>query len=376
MTSDCGTTQLERLLVTYQRVEEVLYGSVYPLRVDASEASGEIPLGKWESPFIVSKQLGEHEVVYGSVLHHMHEAARPIFQMEALQKELMESLPSEIRSSMVEARSGNEVVFTSPAGEVTASFLYKQDQIIKDAVLLSALSVRTLVDIFSGKGNRIVPTYDYEGNPTNGVSMQQLFHALCHHRYCVVSGGFVHDIFSGQDTPGLPDMFGTKVKVEDLFNEVIGFLEGITVNDFVGMLRGRLQGLSIDSKPRDIIFAHQNVYALTEVVRHRVEHARFSPFRNYLFSQFTADENREVEAARRSKSTVVLKRRFNLPRFKMGTDLDAKVIEMSITINDEQEKFECSQQEFFERLTATCGNESIIPIEKLRQRVENLAEPG
>ena len=81
-------------------------------------------------------------------------------------------------------------------------------------------------------------------------------------------------------------MFGTKVKVEDLFNEVIGFLEGITVNDFVGMLRGRLQGLSIDSKPRDIIFAHQNVYALTEVVRHRVEHARFSPFRNYLFSQF------------------------------------------------------------------------------------------
>ena len=376
MTSDCGTTQLERLLVIYKRVEEVLYGSVYPLRVDASEASGEIPLGKWKSPFIVSKQLGEHEVVYGSVLHHMHEAARPIFQMKALQKELMESLPSESRSSMVEARSGNEVVFTSPAGEFTASFLYKQDQIIKDAVLLSALSVRTLVDIFSGKGNRIVPTYDYEGNPTNGVSMQQLFHALCHHRYCVVSGGSVHDIFSGQDTPGLPDMFGTKVKVEDLFNEVIGFLEGITVNDFVGMLRGRLQGLSIDSKPRDIIFAHQNVYALTEVVRHRVEHARFSPFRNYLFSQCTADENREVEAARRSTSTVVLRRRFNLPRFKMGTDLDAKVIEMSITINDEQEKFEFSQQEFFERLTATCGNESIIPIEKLRQRVENLAEPG
>ena len=76
----------ERLLVIYQRVEEVLYGSVYPLRVDASEASGKIPLGKWESPFIVSKQLGEHEVVYGSVLHHMHEAARPIFRMESSPK--------------------------------------------------------------------------------------------------------------------------------------------------------------------------------------------------------------------------------------------------------------------------------------------------
>ena len=253
--------------------------------------------------------------------------------------------------------------------------MYKQDEIIKDAVLLSALSVRTLVDIFSGKGNRIVPTYDYEGKPTNGVSMQQLFHALCHHRYCVVSEGFIHDISSGQDTRGLPDMFGTKIKVEELLAEIIGLLEGITVNDFVGILRGRLNGLSIDSKPRDIIFAHQNVYALTEVVRYRVEDARFSPFRNYLFSQFTGDENHEIEVARRSKSTIVLERRFNLPRFKMGTDLDAKVIEMSITINDKQERFEFSQQEFFEKLTATCGNESVIPIERLRQRVETLAEP-
>ena len=47
---------------------------------------------------------------------------------------------------------------------------------------------------------------------------------------------------------------------------------------------------------------------------------------------------------------------------------------MNITINDKRERFELSQQEFFERLTATCGNESIIPIERLRQRVDDLAE--
>ena len=171
-------------------------------------------------------------------------------------------------------------------------------------------------------------------------------------------------------------MFGTKIKCGDLLTEVIDFLDGITVNDFVGMLRGRLEGLTIDSKTKDIIFAHQNVCALTEVVRHRVEDVRFSPFRNYLFGQWTADENREIEAARVGKSTVVLERRFNLPGFKMGPDLNAKVIEMSIAINDKQERFEFSQQEFFEKLTATCGNESIIPIERLRQQVDNLAESG
>ena len=373
MTSAGENTQVERLLTVYQRVGEVLYGSVYPLRVDASEATGEIPLGKWESPFVVSKQLGKREIVYGSVLHLMHEAARPIFRMGALQKELRESLPSEIRASRVESRSGNEVTYTSPTGKFPPLFLYKQDEIIKDAVLLSGQHVRTLLEVFSGKGNRIMPTYDYAGNPTDGVSMQQLIHTLCHHRYFVVSEEFISDIFSGQATRGLPDMFGTKIKCGELLTEVIDFLDGITVNDFVGMLRGRLEGLTIDSKTKDIIFAHQNVYALTEVVRCRLEDARISPFLNYLFGQFTEDESQEIEAV---KSTVRLERRFNPPRFKVGPDLDAKVIEMSITINDKQEKVEFIQQEFFETLTATCGNESIIPIEKLRQQIDSLAESG
>lgn len=373
MTSDCEKTQLERLLVIYRRVEEVLYGSVYPLRVDASKATGEIPLGKWESPFVVSKQVGENEIVYGSILHHMQEATRPILRMETLQQQLAESLPSDIRASMVESRSGNEITVTSPASEFPASFLYRQDEIIKDAVLLSALSVRTLLEIFSGKGNSIVPTYDYEGNPTNGVSMQQLFHTLCHHRYCVVSHGFLCDIFSGDDTRGLPDEFGTKVKVAELLDEVIGFIEGITVNDFVGMLRSRLEGLTLDSKTRDIIFAHQNVYALADLVRYRLEDTRFTPFVNYLFSRFTADESRKMEASR-GNFMVRLERKFNAPSFKIGPDFGARVIEMNITINEKQETFEFSQQEIFEKLTATCGKESLIPMERLRQRIETLSE--
>ena len=375
MTSADEGNQLERLLAQYQRVEETLYGSVYPLRVDTSQVTGEILLGKWRSPFVVSKQLGQREIIYGSVLHHMHEAAGPIFRMESRQNELAKSLPSEIHASLIESRSGNQITFTSPASEFSPLLLYKQDEIIKDAVLLSALPVRTLVEVFSGKGNRIVPTYDYEGNRTNGVSMQQVFHALCHHRYCVVSGGFIHDIFSGDDVQGLPDLFGTTIKVEELLNEVIGFLEGVTVNDFVGMLRSRLEKLTIDSKARDIVFAHQNVYALADVVRGRAGDASFSPFSDYLFSRFTAEESRKIEAAG-GKSTVILKRRFTLPRFAIGPDLDAKVIVMSININDKQESFEFSQQEFFDKLTAACGKESVIPIERLRQRIEDLADSG
>ena len=183
-------------------------------------------------------------------------------------------------------------------------------------------------------------------------------------------------IFSPGRTRGdCPDVFGTKIKSRELISEVIDFLRGITVNDFVGMLRRRLEGLTIDSNTRDIIFAHQNVYALTEVVRYRLEDAGFSPFLNYLFGRLTADECRAIEAAK-AKTTVSLERRFNLRGFKIGPDLDATVIEMSITINDKPERFEFNQQEFFGKLTDTCGNESIIPIERLRQQIASLDESG
>ena len=363
--------EVKRLLFVYKRVEEALYGSVYPLRLDATEATGEIALEEWESPFLVSKQLGEHEIVYGSLLHHMHEAGRPIFRIEALQGELEKALPSEIRASLMESRSGNEITFTSPTSELPALFLYQQDQVIKDAVLLSVSHMRTLLDLLSSKGNRAVPTYDYDGNPTGSVTIHQLFNALSHHRYCVVSAGFVCDIFSGDDTPGLPDLFGTKVKVEELLAASIGFLEGITVNDFVGILRGRLESLTVNSKPKDIIFAHQNVYALAEVVRCRLGDARFSPFLDYLFGEFTADEINKIQESK-GHASVRLKRRFNLPRFTIGPDLDAKVIEMAITINDQQEKFEFRQQEFFENLTSTCGEESLILVQRLRQLIDTL----
>ena len=374
MTSADAENQLERLLVQYQRVEEVLYGSVYPLQVDTSHVTGEITLGTWEAPFVVSKQVGEHEIIYGSVLHHIYEASRPFFQMEVLQKNLGESLPMEIRSSLTESRSGNRRDVTVPASEFSPLFLYQQDQIIKDAVLLSAPAVRTLVEVFNGKGNPMVATYDYEGGPIGEVSMQQLFNALDHHRYCVVSGGFIHDVFSDEDTRGLPNLFGTKVNVSELLTAVADFLEGITVNDFAGMLRRRLERLTVDSKPRDIIFAHQNVYSLTELVMARLGDAKF-PFLDYLFSQFTAEENQRISAAI-GKDAVTLVREFTAPGFKIGPDLDAKAIEMSITINGEQEFFEYSQQEFFEALTSTCGNETLIPFERLRRRFNDLGDLG
>ena len=353
-----------------------MYGSVYPLRVDAS-CKGEVPLGKWKSPFVVWRQLGRQKIVYGSISHLMYEAARPFFQMSVRQEKSRVSLPTEIREAMVDTRSGEVITSSLPSGDFPPAFIYEQDEIMRDALLLAAPHVRTLIEIFSGKGNRIVPTYDYDGNQTGGVSMQRLFSTLSHHRYCVVSGGFLHDIFSDQDTPGLPDEFGTKIEQVELIDAVFEFLDGITVNDFVGMLRGRLEHLTVDSKARDIIFAHQNVVALDNVVEDRLSDASFQPFLNFLFRGLTANEDAMLaEAASRGETEVRLTRVFPTPSFQISDDLSSKVIRMHITINGKAEKFEFEQQEFFGKLTATCGTEPLLTQERLGRRFAELSQVG
>ena len=367
---------MERLFTVYKLAGNVLYGSMYPLQIEDSQAPKIVPLGQWESPFIVSVQLGEREVTPGSIPYHMHEALRPLLRTKALRDGLTGTLPSHVRESIVESRSGNTITYTSDA--FSPAFIYRQDETVRDGVLLSALSTRTLMDIFSGKGNRLIPAYDYDGNRIDGVLMQRLFNALSHHRYCAVSNGFICDIFSDQDVEGLPDMFGVKIKAEELATETVRYLEELTINDFVGMLRGRLERLTVDSKTRDKIFVHQNICALTDIVAYRIPDPQFAPFLDFVLEPAAlsrADELLKATADRPVESEL----RFFRPRFKLGSDLGAKIIEMHVTFSErpeESEMYEFSQQVFFEKLTDVCGHQAIIPIQELVQQIENLTQPS
>ena len=72
-------------------------------------------------------------------------------------------------------------------------------------------------------------------------------------------------------------------------------------------------------------------------------------------------------------SPVNLKRQFTLPRFHIGSNLNAKSVGMVLTINGKEESFQFRQEEFFEKLSAAWGEEPLIPIERLRQNIDTLA---
>ena len=353
-----------RLFVVYQRAEPYLYGSISVVRPEAIAKGGTIPL-EWSYPYIVSKHLQDREIVYGSILHLIGEVAKPIFRMNHRIRDLADSLPDDVRSSALVYRKGNAVIHESPSSEFPDWFLHRQEELMKEGLLLSGLHLRTLLEILSSRRNVRVPLYDYEGKPNGTVTLTELFHLLMHHRYCVFSGEFVHDIFSDRAQLDSRRLFGSKIKSAELFNAMLGYISGIEVNDLVGVLRGRLNSLTIDSEPRDIMFAVQNVHSLAEIIGDRITDSRNRKMQELLFEDFTAEERRKIAAAKRQCKTITLLRRFGNPAFTIDPAIHKKRLNMSLNINGKSESFRLDQEQFFGVLTQVYGEDAIVPYDKL-----------
>ena len=358
-----------RLFTVYKRVEPYLYGAISVVGAEAIAQGGTIPL-EWSYPYVVSKQLEDREVVYGSILHLIGEAAKPIFRMNHRIRVLADSLPEEVRSSIRVSRTDNALIHESPASEFPYWFLHRQEELTKEALLLSGLHLRTLLELLSARRNTPVPVYDYEGNSNGTATLNSLFHMLIHHRYCVISGEYVHDIFSDRAQLDSSRLFGSKVKSAELFNAMLNYVSAITINDFIGVLRGRLRILNVDSEPRDIMFAVQNIHSLAEIIGDRISDGRFPKMQELLFREFTAEEESQIAEARRQSKAITLVRRFGKPRFKIDAALHEKRIEMAVNINGRSESFTFDQEQFFGVLTQVYGDDPIVPWEELLKRYD------
>ena len=359
-----------RLFTIYTRFDPYLYGAVSIVGPEAIAQGGTIPL-KWSYPYVVSKHLEDREIVYGSILYLIGEAAKPIFRMNHRIRALADSLPEDIRSSIRVDRTNNALIHKSPTSEFPDWFLHRQEELTKEGLLLSGLHLRTLLEILSGKGDIPIALYDYENNSTGTVSLNRLFNTLMHLRYCVISGEYVHDIFSGRSKIDSPRLFGSKMKSAELFNTMLTYVSRITINDLVGVLRGQLERLNVDSEPWSIMLAIQNVHSLAEIIGDRITDGRFTKMQELLFREFTAEEKRKIEDSRRRTTAITLVRKFGKPSFKIDAALNEKRIEMSININGKLETFRFDQGEFFRALTQVYGDDSVVPWEKLVERYDN-----
>ena len=357
--------QNERLLLVYQQVGPLMYGAI-------SRYRGEGETLEWSYPYIVSKRVNGEEVVYGSIPYLIGEVAKPIFRMGRRIRKLGETLPEEIQSSVHEITSGNEVIRQLPESGVPDSFISHQEELLKEALLGSGIHIRTLLEILSGRGNLSVSVYDYDGNSIDTVTLTWLFNSLMHYRSCVISERYIHDVFSDRSQLESQRLFGSRLNTAEVFQAMLDYITGITVNDFVGVIRGQLERLNLDSEPRDIMFTVQNVHSLDQVIGDRISDGRFPEVLVLLFREFTSDEESTLEAAE-GASAVPIVRQFKAPKFQIGAALHDKQIQMSININGKSEQFTFGYEEFFDVLTRVYGEEPLLSFDKLVERYDKLA---
>ena len=355
----------ERLLLVYQSVPPHTYGSISRYRGDGGQL-------EWSYPYIVSKQVSGEEVVYGSVAYLIGEVAKPIFRMKRRLQGLGDSLPQEVRQSIQSTHTKDALILELPESGVPESFFSQQEEVLKEALLVSGFHLRTLLEIFSGKGNLPISVYDYEGNSIDTVTLTKLFNSLMHYRNCVVSGQYISDIFSNNSQLESQRLFGSKIDTVELFSAMLRWVTEIKVSDLVGVIRGRLESLHLDSEPRDIMSAIQNVHSLDQVIVDRISDGRFPKVLDLLFRELTPDERSMVKSAK-GQSEVTLTRRFRRPRFQIGAALHESRIKMSININGKSETFTFGYEEFFDVVTRVYGEDPLLPMEKLIERYDKLA---
>ena len=180
----------------------------------------EYALAPPKAVYVSSKTVSGLEVVYGSLLHSMDEAVRPIYRVKQWLKEMHDLHTEHHSGNVIELGGKNRSLGLIP-GEDTTAHLHKQEAVIKDALLLTAVHVRTLLEDFSGMGNVSIPVYDREGIHVDTIFLSEVFNTLAHYRYCVMSGPFVHDIFSMKGQLGADNLVGAKLRTHEIFEAAL-----------------------------------------------------------------------------------------------------------------------------------------------------------
>ena len=363
--------ELQRLYVRYQKSGPFLYGHIHVVRgnVDNQEAS---------YPFIVSKHIQNREIVYGSMIALMNKIAGLKFRFDERQRAIGQSLPEDVKSSVRTVVENDKVVHELPESEQLDWVLQEQEERLEETIMLMLLNLRTLLDILSGKGDRKIDVYDYEDKLAGETSLREIANLLMHHRYFVVRGEYLHDLFSGDAQLTSQQRFGAKIRATELFDEIFNCLSGIRVRDFVGVLRSQLERLTIDSEMKDIVFLIQNIHSLWYIMQERFTDSRFSEVMDLLFREV---QKRHIDSKKKRRGTKAgnysFRFPFTTPRFKIDDDLSAKRIVMQLTVSGRNEEFKFGYEEFFKVLTKVYGDDPLLSLDQLwtgMRRFPNIPE--
>ena len=341
--------QYDILELFYQRIDPHLFGSILTV-------SGPLDNQENSAAFFISKEIGDGEIVYGSVIHLLD-------KIVGLQLQLLNRLKAarDTRSLApgILRHPGNDPSHASWEDMVGEY----EEELLEDTVLLTAIYFRNLNEIFSGRfSNNDVPVYNREDKQVDVVKLGVLANNLIHHRYFVVRPPYIHVIASAKDELPSETTFDSKVNGVEFLQVVADIAGQIKIRDLIGVLRARLQAVSANSPSRDIIFLVQNLHSLSRVFAERLPRDDAAAIRDLLLREAERRDGERIarEFAKGRADPVRIEYRGGAPSFKLAPDLSRKRIKIHVTINDENDEIEVDHREFFTILTQAHGDEPLI----------------
>lgn len=335
----------------HQRIDGNLWGAV-------TTVSGPLENQQTSAPFLISKQLGDKEIVYGSVRNLL-------YKIIGLQSTLWYRLAVARDNGSPETgllRHGGED--SSKASVEDLGREYQEEQ-LEDAVLLTAMHFRNLNEMFNHRwSKRELPVYDNDDRSVGAVKMGDLANQLIHHRYLTVRAPYICDVASREDELPSPTLFGSKIDGTEFLHAVLDVVREIRVRDFVGVLRRSISNISSTSEPRDIIFLVQNLHSLSPIIAERLGRGEAPAIQDLLMRDIIRRDQQRLtrKFAGRQAHPVTIEYRGGAPSITLGHDLSKKRIDIYVTINEEQQVIEVDHREFFSLLVRELGTEPLVEV--------------
>lgn len=355
--------EYNQLALFYQQIDGNLWGAIHTV-------DGPLENQQASAAFLISKQIGGKEIIYGSVVNLLN-------KIVGLQHTLWHRLTN-TDDKVPEPgllRHGGEDLSKVSTGDLIQEY---QEEMLEDTVLLTAMHFRNLNEIFKHRwSTKELPVYDSDDQSIGTVGMSTLANQLIHHRYLAVRAPYICDISSRDGELPSQMRFGSKIDGTEFLSAAMDIVREIRVRDFVGVLKRSISNISATSESRDIIFLVQNLHSLSQIIAERLGRGAAPAIQELLLRDVLRRDGRRLalEFAGRHVHPVSIEYRGGAPTIALGHDLSRKRIEIHVTINEELHTIEVDHREFFSLLMREHGDEPLVDVPILYRNRQESSPP-
>ena len=261
------------LNVLYNEEASTLMGFIGFRRPSSPLDTDERYFEKYTYPFVVGSPATTRQGpmdVFGSVIFLLEEIYRLCAEFKVTNKNWWESRESEADATVIGA----------------SDRLYHSH--LMDFSILLAVRARNVFHLFPKLKERRVELFSYSKSKVGEILLTDTFNLLIHSWYYHTDGEYFNDVLSDRPPKAArlsKRLMGRRVPFQGFVDEVTQAISDVTLKDLTGVLLQKLEGLSADSSEQDIVFAHQNVFSLSELLRLKLQDPDFE-----MLSQLVADE--------------------------------------------------------------------------------------